>query len=202
MGDDQHEDGLLARRTRHLETLLEESGTIGGTDVDDFLDEYLESASPALGAKLVARAWLDGRFRQLLLHDVVGALRELGVFDASRPTHQRLEQRRVQVVENTAKVHNIIVCTLCSCYPTDLLGPSPGWYKSDAYRARVVHQPREALTEFGLTLPEEVHIRVWDASAEWRYMVLPRRPSSTEGLSELQLRPLVTRAGLIGTAAV
>ena len=189
-----HSDATIARRVRHLETLLEEKGVVSGAQLDELIDASLSGASPANGARVTARAWLDPAFRARLLADGTAAVRELGYMDGS--------YQRLRVVENTESVHNVIVCTLCSCYPLRLLGPSPSWYKSEAYRSRVVREPRAVLGEFGLDLPAEVDITVWDSSAETRYMVLPRRPDGTEGLTEEELANLVTRNALIGTAAV
>ncbi|PWI18113.1 nitrile hydratase subunit alpha [Streptomyces sp. Act143] len=190
----EHHDATIARRVRRLETLLEEKGLITGERVDEAIDAFLASSSPANGARVVARAWTDPAFRSRLLADGTAAVRELGYMEGS--------YQRLRVVENTATTHNVVVCTLCSCYPLRLLGPSPSWYKSEAYRSRVVREPRAVLREFGLELPEAVDITVWDSSAESRYMVLPRRPEGTEGLAEQELAALVTRNALIGTAAV
>jgi nitrile hydratase len=143
---------------------------------------------------VVARAWTDEAYRERLLTDGTAAVQELGFMDGSF--------QRLRVVENTDATHNVVVCTLCSCYPLALLGPSPGWYKSEAYRSRVVREPRSVLAEFGLQLPPTTDITVWDSSAETRYMVLPRRPAGTESLTEDELAALVTRNALIGTAAV
>ncbi|NUR42622.1 MAG: nitrile hydratase subunit alpha [Streptomyces sp.] len=190
----EHADATTARRVRRLETLLEEKGLITGERVDEAIDAFLASSSPANGARVVARAWTDDAFRTRLLADGTAAVRELGYMEGS--------YQRLRVVENTATTHNVVVCTLCSCYPLRLLGPSPSWYKSEAYRSRVVREPRAVLREFGLELPDTVDITVWDSSAETRYLVLPRRPEGTEGLGEEELTALVTRNALIGTAAV
>jgi nitrile hydratase len=194
MSGDHHADATIARRVRRLETLLEEKGVITGEKVDEAIDAFLAASSPANGAKVVARAWTDEAYKARLLADGTAAVQELGYMDGS--------YQRLRVVENTATTHNVIVCTLCSCYPLRLLGPSPSWYKSEAYRSRVVREPRGVLREFGLELPDAVDITVWDSSAESRYMVLPRRPEGTEGLGEDELAALVTRNALIGTAAV
>ncbi|MGX1475060.1 UNVERIFIED_CONTAM: nitrile hydratase [Streptomyces canus] len=191
---DHHTDATIARRVRRLETLLEEKGLVTGERLDEAIDAFLAESSPANGARVVARAWTDDAYRARLLADGTAAVRELG--------HMEGSYQRLRVVENTESVHNVIVCTLCSCYPLRLLGPSPSWYKSEAYRSRVVREPRAVLREFGLTLPDSVDIVVWDSSAETRYMVLPRRPQATEGLGEEELVALVTRNALIGTAAV
>ncbi|WP_405948300.1 nitrile hydratase subunit alpha [Streptomyces prunicolor] len=189
-----HEDASISRRVRRLETLLEEKGVVTAGAVDEVLDAFLARASPANGARVVARAWTDEAYRARLLTDGTAAVQELGFMDGSF--------QRLRVVENTDAIHNVIVCTLCSCYPLPLLGPSPGWYKSEAYRSRVVREPRSVLAEFGLQLPTTTDITVWDSSAESRYMVLPRRPTGTESLSEGELAALVSRNALIGTAAV
>ncbi|MGW3102554.1 nitrile hydratase subunit alpha [Streptomyces sp. NPDC001100] len=194
MSGDHHEDASISRRVRRLETLLEEKGVVPGGAVDEVLDAFLSGASPVNGARVVARAWTDEAYRARLLTDGTAAVQELGFMDGSF--------QRLRVVENTDATHNVIVCTLCSCYPLPLLGPSPGWYKSEAYRSRVVREPRSVLAEFGLTLPTTTDITVWDSSAETRYMVLPRRPAGTQSLTEDELAALVTRNALIGTAAV
>ncbi|MES5823595.1 nitrile hydratase subunit alpha [Streptomyces sp. RG80] len=194
MSGDHHTDATIARRVRRLETLLEERGVITGEKVDEAIDAFLAASSPANGAKVVARAWTDEAYRARLLADGTSAVQELGYMDGS--------YQRLRVVENTATTHNVIVCTLCSCYPLRLLGPSPSWYKSEAYRSRVVREPRAVLREFGLELPDATDITVWDSSAESRYMVLPRRPDGTEKLTEDELAALVTRNALIGTAAL
>lgn len=189
-----HSDAAIARRVRRLETLLEEKGVLSGARLDEIIDASLTGASPANGARVVARAWTDPAYKARLLADGTAAVRELG--------HMEGAYQRLRVVENTGTTHNVIVCTLCSCYPLRLLGPSPSWYKSEAYRSRVVRDPRAVLAEFGLHLPAGTDITVWDSSAETRYMVLPRRPEDTEGLTEEELAALVTRNALIGTAAL
>ena len=197
MGENGHADGGVAAQVRELETALEEAGVVDGAELDAILDRFLGSASPANGARIIARAWTDGGFRKRLLADANAAIQELGLSMGAG-----LQEQVLRVVENTATVHNVIVCTLCSCYPLALLGPSPSWYKSEAYRSRVVREPREVLAEFGLELDPRVEIRVWDASAETRYLVLPRRPEGTDGLSEDELAQLVSRNGMIGTSEV
>ncbi|HZD67269.1 MAG TPA: nitrile hydratase subunit alpha [Acidimicrobiales bacterium] len=192
-----HTDARPAERQRRLEAALEEAGVVSGTDLDAMLDRYLATASPANGARLIARAWVDPGFRERLLADANAAIGELGLSMGGGVQPQVL-----RVVENTARVHNVVVCTLCSCYPLALLGPSPSWYRSEAYRSRVVRRPREVLAEFGLVVEDSVELRVWDASAETRYLVLPRRPAGTGDLDEEALAALVTRRGMIGTAAV
>jgi nitrile hydratase subunit alpha len=192
-----HGSSVISARVRHVEALLERRGLLDDGEIDRRIDEFLAGGSPANGARIAARAWVDPGFAERLLADANAAIRELGLSMAGG-----LQEQRLKVVANTAEEHNVVVCTLCSCYPIALLGPSPGWYKSEAYRSRVVRDPRGVLGEFGLELPERTRIAVWDASAESRYMVVPRRPEGTEELSEEQLVALVTRKGLIGTAAV
>jgi nitrile hydratase subunit alpha len=196
-GDHHGPETTLAARVRHVEALLEQRGLIDPGELDQALEAFLARASPANGARVVARAWLDEGFRARLLADANAALPELELSMGGG-----LQEQRLKVVENTAHAHNVIVCTLCSCYPIALLGPSPSWYKSESYRSRVVREPRAVLLEFGLALDPDVEITVWDSSAESRYMVLPRRPAGTEGLDEPGLTALVTRNGLIGVAAV
>lgn len=191
-----HRDAPIAARVRHVEALLEQRGVVDGARLDALLDAFLANADPANGQRIVARAWIDPGFRQRLLADGNAAVAELGYRAAG------LQDQLLEVVANTDRVHNVVVCTLCSCYPLGLLGPSPSWYKSEAYRARVVREPRAVLAEFGVELADDVDVRVWDASAETRYMVLPQRPAGTDELDEAQLAGLVTRRGLIGTALV
>ena len=186
-----HEELPVAARVRRLEERVIAAGLTTDDELDTLLDELLDGASPVNGARIVARAWADPAYREALLADGNAAAGELGL---------STEGYRLRVVENTPDLHNVVVCTLCSCYPVTLLGPSPGWYKSFAYRSRVVREPRHVLAEFGFDLPDEVDIRVWDSSAETRYMVLPRRPEGD--LTEEELVARVSRKGLIGTAAV
>ena len=194
---DDHDDSTIARQVRGVETLLEERGLVDPVELDRALQAFLARASPASGARVVARAWVDEGFRDRLLTDANAALPELGLSMGGG-----LQEQRLKVVANTADAHNVVVCTLCSCYPIALLGPSPTWYKSEAYRSRVVRDPRSVLREFGLELDEAVDVTVWDASAESRYMVLPVRPPGTDDLDEQALAALVTRDGLLGVAAV
>jgi len=182
---------------RHVEALLERHGLVDAAELDRALEAFLSRASPANGARVVARAWLDEGFRARLLADASAALPELGLSMGGG-----IQEQRLKVVANTETTHNVIVCTLCSCYPISLLGPSPTWYKSESYRSRVVRDPRGVLREFGCTPGPDVEITVWDATAESRYMVLPRRPAGTLGRSEAELAALVTRNGLIGVADV
>jgi nitrile hydratase len=193
----EHASAAISAEVRHVEALLEARGLLGDGEIDGAIDAFLAGGSPANGARIVARAWTDPGFRERLLADANEAIREVGLSMAGG-----LQEQRLKVVANTDDEHNVVVCTLCSCYPIALLGPSPSWYKSEAYRSRVVRDPRGVLREFGLELPAETSIAVWDASAESRYMVVPRRPAGTDGLSEDALAALVTRTGLIGTAAV
>ncbi len=192
-----HASSTISARVRQLETLLEERGLLAEGAIDRRIDELAAGGSPADGARVVARAWVDPGFRERLLADANAALPEVGLSMAGG-----LQEQRLKVVANTPDEHHVLVCTLCSCYPIALLGPSPSWYKSTAYRSRVVRDPRSVLAEFDVALPERTAITVWDASAESRYMVLPRRPAGTDGLDEAALAALVTRRGLIGTALV
>jgi nitrile hydratase subunit alpha len=192
-----HDDAGLSRQVRRLEALLEERGVLSAGAIDDAVARFLVRASPANGARIVARAWVDPDFRDRLLDDANTAIGDLGL-----SMRGGIQEQRLRVVANSATTHNVIVCTLCSCYPVALLGPSPTWYKSEAYRSRVVREPRAVLEEFGLTLAADVDVTVWDSSAETRYLVLPMRPSGTEGIDEDGLAARVTRNGLIGTAAL
>ncbi|MFF7232039.1 nitrile hydratase subunit alpha [Streptomyces sioyaensis] len=193
----EHTSAPVAARVRRLEERLIEAGVVAQEQLDASLAAMLKGASPVNGARIAARAWTDEGFRERLLTDANTALPEVGLSMAGG-----IQEQRLKVVENTATTHHVLVCTLCSCYPVGLLGPSPSWYKSEAYRSRVVREPRAVLAEFGLVLPDDTAITVWDSSAESRYMVLPRRPDDTAGWSEPELAALVTREGLIGTAAV
>jgi nitrile hydratase len=186
-----HDDLPTAARARRLEERLIAAGLTSDDEIDEYLTRLYTKASPVNGARIVARAWIDPQYRDLLLSDGTAGAAELG-FD-------RLGFQ-LRVVVNTETTHNVIVCTLCSCYPVSLLGPSPGWYKSFAYRSRTVREPRAVLAEFGLTLPDDVEISVWDSTSEARYMVLPTRPAGSDGLAADELAALVTRNGLIGTA--
>ena len=192
-----HASSPVAARVRGLEQRLIDAGLVSDAELDRILARYLAGASPLNGARIVARAWTDDGFRTRLLADANTAIDELGL-----SMRGGLQPQRLKVVANTPERHNVLVCTLCSCYPIGLLGPSPSWYKSEAYRSRVVREPRAVLGEFGLTLADDVEIVVWDSSAESRYFVLPMRPAGTEELPEADLVGLVTREGLIGTAAV
>jgi len=185
-------ESAVELRARALEALLAERGLVSTDAIDAVVELYEQDVGPQNGAKVVARAWADERYRERLLTDAVPAIAELGFGGA--------EGDNMVVVANTPSVHNMIVCTLCSCYPWPVLGLPPTWYKSPPYRARAVSEPRAVLREFGLELGEDVEIQVWDSSAEVRYLVLPMRPSGTEGWSEEQLAEIVTRDCMIGTA--
>jgi nitrile hydratase len=180
-----------AARARALEQLLIEKGAISHEDVRKRID-WLVSRSPADGARLVARAWVDPDFKRRLLADARSAALELGLDPGPSPV--------VVAVENTDDVHHMVVCTLCSCYPRALLGPPPAWYKSTSYRSRAVSDPRRVLDEFGVELGDDVELRVLDSTADIRYLVMPRRPAGTEGMSEDELAALITRDSMIGVA--
>ena len=184
-------DPYVVSRVRALESLLIEKGILAPDAVDRVIQRYEADTGPMVGARAVARAWTDPAYRRLLLEDSKAALAQLD-----------LDYAMLVVVENTPAVHNMVVCTLCSCYPWAVLGLPPTWYKMPAYRSRAVVEPRKVLAEFGLTIPEPREIRVWDSSAELRYMVLPERPAGTEAMSEAELIPLITRDALIGVADV
>ena len=192
MAIDPEQEPYVALRTKALESLLIEKGLITADAVDAEIERYEQDIGPLAGAKVVARAWTDPGFKERLLRDGGHVLTELGL-----PASTNLV-----VVENTSTVHNLVVCTLCSCYPWAVLGLPPTWYKSFAYRSRAVIEPRAVLREFGLELSEAVFVHVWDSSAEQRYLVLPRRPPGTEHLSEDDLAALVTRDAMIGVAVV
>ncbi len=185
----RHESSPYAPRIRAIEALLLEKGVLTEPEIQDRVS-YMEARSPANGARLVARAWVDPGFKVRLLSDAKAAARELGI-DASGPVE-------FVVVENTPRAHNLIVCTLCSCYPRAILGRPPDWYKSFAYRSRAVREPRAVMREFGFYPPEGVEVVVHDSTADMRYMVLPMRPPGTEDMDEEELAALVTRDALIG----
>jgi nitrile hydratase len=193
--DHDHAHSLLppepAMRVKALETILTEKGLIDPAALDEIIDAYQNRIGPQNGARVVAKAWSDPDFRDRLLKDATEVVADLGFFGR--------QGEHVVAVENTDDVHNVVVCTLCSCYPWPLLGIPPGWYKSDAYRSRVVREPRKVLSEFGLELPQGRAVRVWDSTAEIRYLVIPRRPEGTEGMTEVELAALVTRDSMIGT---
>ena len=184
----------LVLRTRALEQLLAEKGIVDPARIDIVVDHFENRVGPRNGARVVARAWSDPDYRARLAGNASRAIAELG--------YSGLQGEDMVALENTPGVHNVVVCTLCSCYPWPVLGLPPVWYKSPPYRARVVREPRAVLRELGLDLDDDVEVRVWDSSAEIRYMVVPMRPDDTEGLSEEQLAALVTRDGMIGVAAV
>lgn len=181
-------------RARALESLLHEKGLLTAEAVDTLVSAYESDIGPLNGAKVVARAWVDPDYKKWLLEDGTKAIAELG-FSGMQGEH-------MVVVENTPKVHNTVVCTLCSCYPWPVLGLPPVWYKAAPYRSRMVIEPREVLGEFGTNVGDDVEIKVWDSSAEIRYLVLPERPDGTEGMSEEELAKLVTRDSMIGAAKV
>ncbi|MGI9301633.1 MAG: nitrile hydratase subunit alpha [Gammaproteobacteria bacterium] len=189
-----HHDGPLSDtvlRVKALESLLVEKGLVDPAALDELIDRYEHRVGPRNGAKVVAKAWTDAEYKRRLLGDATSAIAELEF------TGRQGED--MVVVENTDKVHNMVVCTLCSCYPWPVLGLPPVWYKSAPYRARSVADPRGVLKEFGVTLPDDVEIRVWDSTAEVRYLVLPQRPAGTDSMSETRLAELVTRDSMIGT---
>ena len=181
-------------RTEALEQLLVERGLVDPQVMDTFIKTYEKDVGPLNGAQVVAKAWTDPEFKQRLLDDGTGAIAELG-FKGPQGEH-------LVVVENSSAVHNVVVCTLCSCYPWPLLGLPPAWYKDPAYRSRVVREPRTVLGEMGLELPKDTEITVWDSSSEVRFFVLPQRPSGTEKFSEAELAALVTRDAMVGVAQV
>jgi nitrile hydratase len=193
---DHESSARISRRVKALIARLDEQGITSEAQLDGLMESFLANARPENGYRIVARAWSDSQFKARLLEDANAAVAEIGV-DLSHWAPVKL-----RVVENTDDVHNLIVCTLCSCYPIALLGPSPSWYKSEAYRARAVSEPHEVLREFGVELAPHKRIVVWDSTAEARYMVLPQRPAGTDALGESALAALVTRNGLIGTALV
>ena len=178
-----------ALRTKALESLLVEKGMIDPATVDAWVDAHAETIGPKNGAKVIARSWVDEEFKARLLEDAGAAIEELGLL-----------QGHLTAVENTDDVHNLVVCTLCSCYPMGLLGMAPSWYKMAAYRSRAVREPRKVLEEFGVQLSPDIPVRVWDSTAELRYLVIPQRPAGTEDWDEARLAGLITRNAMIGTA--
>jgi nitrile hydratase len=193
-GRHEHDTSDIALRVEALESLLTDKGLVDPATVDEIVRYYENEVGPMNGARVVARAWVDPSYKARLLSDATAAVAELG-FGGPEASH-------VVVVENTAQVHNVVVCTLCSCYPWALLGLPPRWYKSPPYRSRIVREPRKLLAEMGLRLPDDVEVRVWDSSAEVRYLVLPERPAGADDWSEEALVKLVTRDAMIGTARV
>ena len=183
-----------AMRVKALETLLSEKGLLDPTAIDALVETYETRIGPRNGGRVVARAWTDADYKQRLLEDGTKAIAELGF--------SGVQGEDMVVVENSDEVHNLVTCTLCSCYPWPTLGLPPIWYKSAPYRARSVIDPRGVLKEFGVELSEDIEVRVWDSNAELRYLVLPQRPAGTEGMSEDELAALVTRDSMIGTALV
>jgi nitrile hydratase len=192
--DSSNEKPWQAVRTEAVESLLVELGVIDSARVDEIVRHYEEKVGPKGGARVVAKAWTDPEFKKRLLEDGLAACAELGLGGP--------ETEKLHVIENTPSVHNAVVCTLCSCYPWPILGVPPAWYKSSAYRSRMVREPRKLLAEMGLALDPSVEIRVWDSVSEIRYLVLPERPVGTESLTEEQLAELVSRDAMIGVAKV
>jgi nitrile hydratase len=181
-----------ALRVKALESLLVKKGLVDAAALDALIDTYEHKIGPRNGARVVAHAWMDSAYKKRLLADATAAINELG--------YSGMQGEHMLVVENTPKVHNVVVCTLCSCYPWPVLGLPPVWYKSAPYRSRVVIDPRGVLREFGLEIPKETEVRVWDSTAELRYLVLPERPARTGKMTEEQLAALVTRDSMIGVA--
>lgn len=198
MADHKHDhhkpQSDAALRVKAIEQLLAEKGLVDPAALDVMVDLYENRIGPRNGAQVVARAWTDAAYKARLLDDATAAIAEIG--------HGGIQGEDMVVVENTQGVHNLVVCTLCSCYPWPVLGLPPTWYKSFAYRSRAVREPRAVIAEFGLTIDDDVEVRVWDSSAEVRYLVLPRRPAGTEGLDVDALAALVSRNGMVGVAAV
>ena len=190
--DEYSELSEVELRVRALESVLSAKGYVEAAALDLLIDTYQTKIGPRNGARVVARAWVDSAYRERLRQDATAAIAELG-YGGRQGEH-------MIAVENTPEQHNMIVCTLCSCYPWPVLGLPPVWYKSAPYRSRVVREPRAVLEEFGVKLPETTAIRVWDSTAEVRYLVIPMRPAGSEGLSETELAGLVTRDAMIGTA--
>lgn len=193
--DHTHAHSLLpsdpALRIKALETLLVQKGLVDPAALDEIIDTYENRIGPRNGARVVAKAWSDPAFHAALMADATAVVSELGYYGR--------QGEHMIAVQNTDAVHNMVVCTLCSCYPWPLLGIPPGWYKSDAYRARVVREPRKVLADFGVVLPQGQAVRVWDSTAEVRYLVIPQRPAGCEGMDEEALMALVTRDSMIGT---
>ncbi|WP_170416419.1 nitrile hydratase subunit alpha [Ruegeria atlantica] len=183
-----------ALRVKALESLLVEKGLLNSATIDRWIEVFSDEVGPKNGARVVAKAWSDEAFKKHLMADARKAVDELGF--------PRLEANNLVVVENTPKRHNVVVCTLCSCYPWAIMGLPPTWYRSFEYRSRVVRDPRGVLREFGLELDDDVEVRVWDSNADVRYMVLPERPPDSEGLNEAELAALVSRDAMVGTAKV
>lgn len=183
-----------ALRVKALESLMVEKGLTTTETINSWVEAYSEEIGPKRGALVVAKSWVDAAFKARLLSDAAEAIKEFG-FEGNAAGH-------LKAVENTEDVHNLVVCTLCSCYPFSILGIAPNWYKTAAYRSRAVRDPRGVLTEFGVSLSADIQVQVWDSTAELRYLVIPQRPSNTEGLGEEELAKLVTRNSMIGTDRV
>jgi nitrile hydratase len=190
----KEEEQVLEQRVANLEKVLIEKGLVREDTLDKLVDLYENDLGPMNGARVVARAWTDPEFKKRLLEDATSAISELG--------YGGMQGEHMVVVENTATTHNAVVCTLCSCYPWPVLGLPPTWYKSTAYRSRIVIEPREVLKEFGTEIDDDVEIKVWDSSAEIRYLVLPERPAGTDEMSEDELAELVSRDAMIGVTKV
>lgn len=186
-----HLPGESALRVKALETLLVDKGLVNPQTIDAWIEAYTDEIGPKRGARIVAKAWCDPQYKQRLLTDAPAAIDELDYLGKATG--------HLKVVENTDEVHNLVVCTLCSCYPFSILGIAPAWYKAAAYRSRAVREPRGVLTEFGVEVGDDIEVRVWDSTAELRYMVLPQRPPGTQSLSEDELAELVSRNSMIGT---
>ena len=191
-GQDVPSDTVL--RVKALESLLVEKGLVDAAALDAIVDTYENKIGPRNGARIVARAWTDPDYKARLMGDATAAIAEMGYTGA--------QGEHMVVVENTPEVHNLVVCTLCSCYPWPVLGLPPVWYKSSAYRSRAVIEPRKILSEFGVAVPDDVAVRVWDSTAEIRYLVLPERPAGTDGMDAEALAALVTRDAMVGVAKV
>ncbi len=192
--DHDEEETGVALRVKALEKVLVAKGIVDPAALDVFVETYETKIGPRNGARVVAKAWTDPAYKQRLIENATAAIAELGF--------SGLQGEHMIVVENTPQQHNLVTCTLCSCYPWPVLGLPPVWYKSSAYRARSIREPRKVLEEFGVTLPEGKSVRVWDSNADLRYMVLPERPAGTDGWSEEKLAGIVTRNGMIGTGLV
>ena len=192
MGTDHLHETEAALRALALESLLIEKGLVSSSAIDSVVKAYEEDIGPLNGARVVARAWMDPDYKKHLLENGTEAIAEMG--------YEGAQGAEIVVLENTIEVHNLVVCTLCSCYPWPVLGLPPTWYKSNAYRSRAVLEPRAVLSEFGLDLGESVQVKVWDSNSNVRYMVLPERPDGTDALSEQELVPLVSRNSMIGVS--
>jgi len=190
--DHHHDDDAITFRVRALERIATEKGLVDPKALDELIETYEHRVGPRNGARVVAKAWTDPAYRELLLRDATTAIASMGYVGR--------QSEHLVALENTPKVHNMVVCTLCSCYPWAVLGLPPVWYKSAPYRSRAVSDPRGVLRDFGVELPADVEVRVWDSTAEIRYVVIPERPAGTEKLTEAELAALVTRDQMIGTA--